>query len=48
MSKKDYILIADILKTHNANQTMVATFAKELKEQNPKFDADKFVKYCLK
>lgn len=55
MSKKDYILIAKVLKgekwkfnsfAYNPWGDYVEAFAKSLKEENPKFDVDKFYKAC--
>lgn len=55
MSKRDYILIAKILRAekwkfnsfhYNPWGDYVKAFAKSLKEENPNFDVDKFYKAC--
>ena len=49
MTKKDYELIARVLDEHTGcpmKFSVVAGFARELKEDNPKFDAEKFRQAC--
>ena len=43
MSKKDYILIASILKDQNATQQMIEAFANELANTNPAFNRSRFI-----
>ncbi len=50
MSRKDYILIADVLKSMNyepAVQDITQHFAEALKRDNPRFDADHFTSVVL-
>jgi len=42
MSRKDYITIAAILAKHDASEEMITAFCAELKEDNPRFDAQRF------
>jgi hypothetical protein len=52
MTKKDYILITNILLTgkdyidKTAYFTLCQRFTNELKDDNPNFDKDKFLKAC--
>ena len=43
MSKKDYILIASVLKRQGATQQMVEAFANELASTNPAFNRSRFI-----
>ena len=48
MTRKDYEAIAEIIKTHNLQlpeitlESIVNDFAEMLKEDNPRFDANRF------
>ena len=52
MTKKDYELIARILKLHNETHhseyadSLASEFARELFFENPRFDKYKFYKVC--
>ncbi len=52
MTKKDYVMIADIIRHSKTETNMPSTWyitemlAKELKRRNPKFDMWKFKKLC--
>ena len=52
MTKKDYILIAKVLNRSfdvpllDLHMWVVTEMAKKLREENPRFDADKFMKVC--
>jgi hypothetical protein len=54
MTKKDYILIADVIRELKIDNYGITTFhinaienlfLKKMKENNPNFDCDKFRKY---
>lgn len=46
MTKKDYVLIAGILKSNKAQHGILNDFANALKRDNPKFDEIKFFQAC--
>lgn len=52
MTKKDYELIALVIRTTNENGdldgavTLAVNFEAVLKKENPKFDGDKFLAAC--
>lgn len=52
MTKKDFILIADVIKDYShAGQTKEVTaskFANALQRTNPNFNKERFIKHCLK
>jgi len=53
MSKKDFQLIANVLKAHSDSpvnsgviKELALSFASELAKTNPRFNAQRFVKAC--
>jgi len=53
MTKKDFQLIADVLKAHGTSpmnrcvvQDIVVSFANELAKTNPRFNAQLFINAC--
>ena len=48
MTRKDFNLIAQVLKQSNAPLELVSNFAQELAKTNPGFDSERFVKACGK
>lgn len=46
MTKKDYVLIAQILKDTKADAAIVRKFALELALRNPAFDRARFISAC--
>jgi hypothetical protein len=54
MTKKDFILIAQVLKASSTSpmnrcviKDIALTFASELQKTNPRFDTKRFVEACL-
>jgi len=55
MTRKDFQLIADVLKTSSTSpmnrcviKELAVSFASELAKTNPRFDQSRFVKACSK
>ena len=48
MTRKDFNLIAQVLKQNNAPSALVHDFAEALAKTNPGFDSERFVKACGK
>ncbi len=55
MTRKDFQLIADVLKAHGTSpmnrlvvQELAVSFAQKLTETNPRFDQKRFVEACTK
>ena len=46
MTKKDFILIANVLNEGNASLELIEAFARALQFTNAGFDSEKFVKAC--
>ena len=46
MTRKDYNLIANTLKNNYADEHLCRAFARELANNNPNFDIDKFLDAC--
>lgn len=46
MTRKDYNLIAKTLKNNHAAEYLCRAFARELANNNPNFDIDKFLVAC--
>jgi len=48
VTKKDYELIARVLNKHCNDSRLVIAFIDELRDNNPRFDSDKFIEACCK
>ena len=46
MTKKDFILIANVLRENNAPLTLAQAFARTLAFTNPGFDPERFINAC--
>ena len=42
MTRKDYIKVAEILKSHFANDNLIDSFCDFFKSDNPRFDRERF------
>ena len=45
VSKKDFVAIANILRTHKATPETISDFCTYFRTENPRFDAYKFREY---
>ena len=46
MTKKDYIMIASIIKDNQLNDDVVDGFVIMFKKDNKRFDKERFIKAC--
>jgi hypothetical protein len=50
MTRKDYVKIAEVIRNRtnlNDREYLAKEFALMLREDNPRFDRDKFMKACI-